>query len=536
MDRRNRREISRRRTTSLYFTRRTVLAAALSLSFGVVPAFAQGGAGAAIGVGGAGGGAVPGPPSGGGTGERTGVSAGGDGAAARPEAAAAVSADLAARIDDIEQAARIALRKHEVLEEEAAKRAKEAAVTGVDEKGFAFKSADGSYALRVRGLLQADGRFFLNDPPLGMRDTFLIRRFRPSLDGTLFGLADFRFVPDFAGGAAAVFDAYLDVHPVPWARLRFGKMKQPLGLERLQSDSDLPLPERALTQNLSTTRDVGVQLWGDVANALVHYAIGVFNGGADNTNTDLDVNHAKDVVGRLLLQPFRHESLRLYGSLGLGVSASTGNRRGTLAQGTAAADPQLPTFRTFGQREFFRYVSSTTTPASTVIANGRASRLNPHFFYFNGAFGLLAEYLWSRQEVQKGTAVAELTHRAAHATVSFAVNGNEGVEGVTPVAAFDPAKGAWGALELAGRVSALWIDDQTFVDPAGGAVGFADPLVAARRAVAWAAAATYVPRRSLRVAVGFEQTRFQGGGGGTAAAPLDKNTENTLVARVQGSF
>ena len=48
-----------------------------------------------------------------------------------------------------------------------------------------------------------------------------------------------------------------------------GKFKAPIGLERLQSDPDLPFTERALTSNLSSTRDVGVQLWGDVAAASI---------------------------------------------------------------------------------------------------------------------------------------------------------------------------------------------------------------------------------------------------------------------------
>ena len=68
-------------------------------------------------------------------------------------------------------------------------------------------------------------------------DTFLLRRFRPAFDGTLFNIADFRFAPDFAGGAAVIFDAYADIHPTPFLRLRAGKFKAPLGLERLQGDA-----------------------------------------------------------------------------------------------------------------------------------------------------------------------------------------------------------------------------------------------------------------------------------------------------------
>ena len=56
-------------------------------------------------------------------------------------AAPAPATAEAARLDEIEQTARIALRKHELLEEEAAKRAKEAPKVTIDDKGFSIGAA-----------------------------------------------------------------------------------------------------------------------------------------------------------------------------------------------------------------------------------------------------------------------------------------------------------------------------------------------------------------------------------------------------------
>jgi hypothetical protein len=91
--------------------------------------------------------------------------------------------------------------------------------------------------------------------------------------------------------------------------------------------------KRALDQNLSSQRDVGVQLWGDVAGGIVQYTIGIFNGAADTTGADTDLNHAKDIQGRLFVQPFKTEALSELGNLGVGVAVGTGNRKG-------AADPR----------------------------------------------------------------------------------------------------------------------------------------------------------------------------------------------------
>jgi phosphate-selective porin OprO/OprP len=387
-----------------------------------------------------------------------------------------------------------------------------------------------------------DGRFFLDDDLLQDRDTFLIRRFRPTIEGTLFGLVDYRFLPDFAGGVTQVMDAYADVHPWEWLRLRVGKMKAPIGLERLQSDADLPIIERSLDSNLTTTRDVGVLLWGDIAGGIVHYSLGVYNGGPDGSNADLDTNHAKDFNARLFFHPFRNELLAPFGNLGIGIAASTGNRKGLPQIGTTLATPNLPSFRTPGQGTFFSYLAPASDPpgTGTSFAHLRASRLNPELYYYIGPFGLLGEYVLSQQEVQRGNAPpATLTHHAAHVTASFVINGKSGYDGVTPLLPFDPVKGAWGALELAVRWGWLKVDSNTFVpDPnLPGSVAYADPLRNARVAQSWVGGINYIPRRSLKVGVNFEQTRFTGGAAAADRTTVaDRKTENLLLGRAQVNF
>ena len=446
----------------------------------------------------------------------------------------------AQQLEEIEQLARIAARKHELLEEQAEKRAKEAPKLSIDDKGFALALPDKSFVLKIRGLIQADGRFFAKSDALEANDTFLIRRFRPALEGTLFSLVDFRLVPEFAG-TVQILDAYADLHPRDWIRLRAGKFKAPIGLERLQSDADLPLLERALDQNLSSQRDVGVQLWGDVG--IVQYAVGIFNGAADTTGADTDLNHAKDFQGRLFFQPFKTEGLSEFGNLGIGIAAGTGNRKGRLPTAvnglpipSVPAQTGLSPFRTSGQQTFFTYLApaTDTTGAATVFAHERATRLNPQLYYYFGPFGLLAEYVWLKQGVQKGTNIAELTQQAAHATVSFSVGGTEGYDGSTPEHPFDPGQGRWGALQLAARVGWLGIDDDTFPT-------YANPITSARSAKAFAGGVAWVPRRTLRLALNYEQTVFEGGAGTAATGTMDavikdRATEYLFLGRVQVNF
>jgi len=168
------------------------------------------------------------------------------------------------RLEELEQKLLILERQKEVEQEAAAGKAKDAGTVSAGKDGFVIKSADGDYLLKIRALVQADGRFWDGQETRPLTDTFELRRARPILEGTVGKLFDFRLTPDFAEGKSTLFDAYVDWRFAPWIRLRAGKFKPPVGLERLQSASDIDFVERALPTNLVPNRDVGLQLGGDV--------------------------------------------------------------------------------------------------------------------------------------------------------------------------------------------------------------------------------------------------------------------------------
>ncbi len=443
---------------------------------------------------------------------------------------------LASQIEEATQEARIARRKVELLEEQLAAMAKQPSAATADEKGFALRSADGAHSLRFHTLLQVDSRWFVDNGALSDKaDTFLIRRFRPSLDGTLLGFVNCRFTPDFAGGSATVFDAYADLGPVPWLHLVAGKFKTPLGLERLQTDADLVFIERALTQNLTPQRDVGVALWGEIVGGLIVYHAGVYNGNADATISDVDTNHAKDFVGRLLVQPFRLEGLGAAGELGLHFAASTGNRLGT------GTNPQLPSYKSGGQNTIFSYnaPSGDATGINTPFAHLRQTRLNPGLFYYYGPVGMLGEYVWDKQGVQKGnTAITSFKHQAAHATVSVVIAGRNGYNGATPHQNLDLKKGTWGALEIAARWNWLKLDDATFGSTTDTTQPvFADATKSISKAQGFGGAVNYLASRALKLAVDFEQTRFTGGNvAADKKTVVSRGTENVIIGRLQLNF
>jgi phosphate-selective porin OprO/OprP len=360
----------------------------------------------------------------------------------------------------------------------------------------------------VRGYLQTDARFFLNDKEKSNTNTFLLRRVRPIFEGTVFRDFDFRIMPDFGDGKVVLQDAYLDFHYWPEARLRAGKFKAPFGLERLQSATDLLFVERALPTNLVPNRDVGVQLHGELWNGALGYAVGVFNGVPDGGSADVDTNDGKDLAARLFAHPFRNTSMEPLKGLGVGMAVTTGSQQGT-----------LPSFKTSGQATFFSYSSGVT-------ADGRRLRLSPQAYYYWGPFGLLGEYVSSSQDVRKGADMATVKNSAWQLAASYVLTGEKAsYKGVSPARPFDPKKGQWGAFELAARYSQLSVDKAAFDH------GFADLKKAAKGANEWALGLNWYLNKNVKFSMNYESTAFDGG-----AASGDRKAEHAVMSRVQISF
>lgn len=389
--------------------------------------------------------------------------------------------------------------------------------------GFFIQSPDGINRLVLSTWTHFDGRFFLDKGDQGTSQ-FVFRRVRLDLRGTFLKYFDARFMEDFSGGKATLFDAYLNVHYVEFARLELGKFKAPVGLERLQSASNLLFVERAYPTSIVPNRDLGLMLHGDLFNAALTYQVGIFDGGADGTSNsnDLDINDEKMFAGRVFAHPFKNLSLAPLRGLGLGLSGTFAKEIGTVS------NPDLPQYKTFGQQTFFSYVTnSPATAAGTAVASGDQSRLSPQAYWYWGQFGSMAEYAWSQQDVTQGTTEKGIQADAWHVRASWVVTGEAAsYKGVVPAKPFDPfdlSAGNWGALEVAARGTQLHVNHDAF------ALGFANPDSSAREATEWAIAANWYLNRNIFLALDFARTTFAGGKQGGR----DRTPEEVIISRVQ---
>jgi phosphate-selective porin OprO/OprP len=353
--------------------------------------------------------------------------------------------------------------------------------------GFSLQSADGSFRLRLRGYLQSDARAFLSSGGETGADSFFLRRVRPIFEGTLYRHFDFRIMPDFGGGSTSLQDAHLDIRYWPAAQLRFGKFKTPFSLERLQSGADLLFIERSIANNLAPNRDVGVQLYGDLARGTLSYQVGVFNGALDTASVDGDAGDDKDIAARVFAQPFRNRRDSALQGLGVGLAVTTGKRDEAFSG---------VSYRTAGRFPFFRYDTA-------VVGDGAQTRWSPQFHYYHGPVGLMGEYAESRQKVREGDARGDLTHRGWYLQGSYVLTGEKAsYRNIAPAKPFDPRNGEWGAFELAFRWGQVTLDRDAFTQ------GFADPATSAREATAYTLGLNWYLNRAVKAQLNYERTDF----------------------------
>lgn len=446
---------------------------------------------------------------------------------------------LEERVDMLEKLLRVKLSSDTAAaESKASEPAKPMPSLSVGASGFSFTSADTNFALRFRGLIQADSRWYADDGGIDDNDGFFLRRARPTIEGTVFRDYEFRLTPDFGGSSTSLRDAWLNYHYDEALQFTVGKMKPPGGLERRQSVANIPLIERSMVSGLWPSREVGVMVLGELwpgsdadtkrlaSSGSVHYALGLFNGAGDGraaNNSDFDGK--PEFAARLFFHPFLKTELKPLHGFGLGVAGTYENTEGS------GGLPDDEAYGTEGQQDMFTYLSGDgTTPATAdVTADGNHWRVGPQAYWYLGPFGLQGEYGISSQELRRedGTVTTDrLDHHGWSLTASWFLTGEEATfRAVTPKKSFDPGAGGFGALQLVAHYCLLDLDNDSFPN-------FADPADSATKANAWGVGLNWYLNRNVRTSLNFIQTDFQGGRTGE----VTRQNENVFLTRAQLAF
>lgn len=287
-------------------------------------------------------------------------------------------------------------------------------------KGPVLPPREPVFELRLSGFVQTqveagDASAFLGrfpDSPANVfnagevKDRFLIRRARLSLNGSISDNLEFRVEGELFAGAdtanlrtdVAARDVFVNWRALPELNVKLGQFKAPYGLEQLTSDSRLISIEPSLvTFALALERQIGLQFsgqplartWPERADFLTYYA-GIFNGSGPNTaaNDNSEFMYA----GRLEVVALKTQLLDQTASLRFGANGFYARDESNIISDALLVneDGSLSPFNFF--------------PAGTRAALGFDVALRL------GAFELIAEYLNQRFAPRE---VAEFVPRTA---------------------------------------------------------------------------------------------------------------------------
>jgi phosphate-selective porin OprO and OprP len=155
----------------------------------------------------------------------------------------------------------------------------------------------------------------------GKKDGFDIRRARLDVKGNFTPYLSFRLQTELAV-SPKILDAYAEIKLSDYFNITVGQFRIPFSLENLTTVYKLEVIDFSQVVDALVARgkdvignqngrDVGIQAGGVLIKnkeaALLEYRLGVFNGSGINVGDT--ANEAKDVVGRLILNPVKGLSL-----------------------------------------------------------------------------------------------------------------------------------------------------------------------------------------------------------------------------------
>src|SRR5258706_1378934 len=427
---------------------------------------------------------------------------------------------LKQQVDELDEKIRVLQRQRELEKEAAVEKQKEPPTLSSGKDGFWLRSADNAYQIRIGGIIQFDSHWYPDKtaPIGGTSDSFVLRKVRPVLEGVFLENIGFRLMPDFGNGTTVLQDAYVELRLDKAANVRAGKFKPPIGLERLVLDSETEFVERGLPTNLAPNRDTGIQLGGSVLGDTLSYQVGVFNGITDNSTGDGDTNDQKDFLGRIFAEPFRNGDSWLSG-LGIGIAYGYGVQQGT------ATTSNLATYKTVGQQNFFVF-------STGAFADGEREKIAPQFYYYIGSFGLLGEYIDSRQKVTRATnQKQDFDSKAWQVNGYWVVTGEDAsFRNPSPRRPYAVSSPGLGAVELVARYGVQTIDAATFSGSA--TTRLADPDPSAPEARNAGIGLNWDFNRNFKIQLNYDQTEFEGGGPGGNHL----KTEKAVFTRFQANF
>ena len=373
---------------------------------------------------------------------------------------------------------------------------------------FTLESANGNNSVQLTGRMHFDGRYSnlddfdkrfgeTNDKDsASAADQFELRRARLGVKGKFAKHFNYEVVGNLPG-TATLDIAYLDFAKYNEASVRFGKFKQPWGLEQLTSSNNIDFMERSYNDQITPGKKLGAMLFGEPKVGLT-YAVSAFQ------MNDTEQDYRSDKMsfagrGTLNFAELMGDKESIY-HVGLAGFDKEWSVRGTTSSSSSGGIDPSATLLAFsspgrGLSNVFRSqiggeASGTASTARLQSAlSDETSQMKSHAFGLEtivarGPFKLQGEFSnsWHKGSYDVGNtsgtvgnrSSADLKARTWYAEALWLVTGErysdsykKGVFGsIKPKNNFDADGGSgWGALEAGLRIEGYDVRDGSMTHP-----------------------------------------------------------------------
>jgi len=325
-----------------------------------------------------------------------------------------------------------------------------------------FSDPDGNFTFHPRGMIELDYAAY-NERTGGYRfnDGTDVRRGRFGFDGTFFKKFRYRIDAEYVKNSVNLLDAYIQYAPSADWLLTVGQHKAPFGLEGNTSDAFNTFLERGMANAafgaVGAERRVGASL--GFADKHLTATVGLFGAAEGVQRNAATPGETRGVNGRVTWEPISEPGKVLHvGASGYHVSHFANNTISSLGD--------RPNTRVDGGRIESINITGTAPVGGPETGAKAATYLGAEAAAVYGPFSVQGEY--NHLSINRFGDASTLDFDGFYVYGSLFLTGESRtfrkgvVDRLKPHANFDPAKGTWGAVELALRYDQLDLTDLDF--------------------------------------------------------------------------
>ena len=369
--------------------------------------------------------------------------------------------------------------------------------------GPSFSDASGDFTFKPRGVVEVDYAGY-NERAGGydFSNGTAIRRARLGFDGTAFKNFAYRVELAFDSGNVSLNDAYLSYVGVKDFVFTVGHHKAPYGLEANSSDNYNTFLERGMASNafggVGAERRVGISA-GYVTDR-VTATVGLFGSGEAVVRNPADPDEGYGVNGRVTWEPINEAGKLVHIGASSYFVTNFASDTVTISDrpNVRIDDGRLVSARVGGLNA--AGIQQPRAQDGIYVGGEGAIVFGP--FSAQGEYGRLRI---RRFDAESATFGGFNVFASAFLTGESRPFKNGVLDRLKPLAAFDPAKGTWGAFELALRYDQLDLTDS-------------DLSSQDRKGVSWTGALNWYLTGNAKIL--FNYIRFKGQNSPLVSVPL----------------